>query len=358
MDDAERLARVTAELLATFKKRGYRLIDPPLMEFEDTLLAGPGAAVAKQTFRLMDPLSYRMMGVRADMTPQISRMALSRLKDYPRPLRLCYAGDVVRAYKEKSTAPRQIRQIGCELIGAATAHADAEIIRMAVAGLNAIGIDNVIVDLTLGALMPLLCHHYQLGAKTPDLIHAIQAKDEEKLATFNLPVFEALLAVSGNAAEMLEKLKAITLPDIAQPLMQTLIELVPQLDGLTVSIDLLDHSGFEYYSGFGFTLFAKNIAQELGRGGRYCLGTGLVENCAESGIGFSYDTDVVLSALGNAITDRTIYLPHDSQQAIAADLQQQGWITVAALAAEKDSQHAARELKCHAIWQDGKILEL
>ena len=111
-------ARVIEGLLSGFAAYGYERVKPPLIEFEEGLLAGPGAALAPQLFRLMDPVSQRMMAIRADMTPQIGRIASTRLTGLARPLRLCYAGQVLRVKGNQLRPERQFAQAGAELIGA------------------------------------------------------------------------------------------------------------------------------------------------------------------------------------------------------------------------------------------------
>ena len=115
--EAEFEARTTERLIAAFRRNGYELIKPPLVEFEENLVTGSGAATAAQTFRLMDPDSQRMLAIRADMTLQISRIASSRLSDLPRPLRLSYAGQVLRIKSSNLRPQRQFGQVGAELIG-------------------------------------------------------------------------------------------------------------------------------------------------------------------------------------------------------------------------------------------------
>src|SRR5690606_22782545 len=125
--DAAFEAAAVGRVMACFAAHGYEQVKPPLIEFEDGLLAGPGAALAAETFRLMDPVSQRMMGVRADMTLQVARIAASRLRNLPRPLRLSYAGQVLRVAGSQLRPERQFGQAGVELIGAASAAADAEV---------------------------------------------------------------------------------------------------------------------------------------------------------------------------------------------------------------------------------------
>ena len=128
-------AGVREKLADTFAAYGYERVKPPLVEFEDGLMGGAGAAVSGDTFRLMDPVSQRMMGVRADMTPQVARIALIRLADAPRPLRLGYTGEVLRVRGTQLRPERQFAQVGAELIGSESAMADVEIISVAVESL-------------------------------------------------------------------------------------------------------------------------------------------------------------------------------------------------------------------------------
>jgi len=129
--EAEIEAGVVAQLMATLAAHGYERVKPPLVEFEETLFSGAGAAMANSTFRMMDPVSHRMIGVRADVTPQIARIAATRLGGAPRPLRLSYAGQVLRVRGSEIRPERQIGQVGGELIGAAGPAADVEAIAVA-----------------------------------------------------------------------------------------------------------------------------------------------------------------------------------------------------------------------------------
>src|SRR5204863_6728718 len=124
-------AEATALLMGVLAAHGYQRVKPPLVEFEETLLAGAGAMTATETFRLMDPISHRMIGVRADMTPQVARIAATRLAHKPRPLRLSYAGQVLRVKGSEMRPERQIGQAGAELIGAGGPAAGVEVIGVA-----------------------------------------------------------------------------------------------------------------------------------------------------------------------------------------------------------------------------------
>src|SRR5207237_10568777 len=144
--EAEAEAAVVSRLMATLAAHGYERVKPPLVEFEDTLFSGAGAAMATATFRMMDPASHRMIGVRADMTPQIARIAATRLGDAPRPLRLSYAGQVLRVTGSELRPERQIGQVGGELIGPEIPAAAIAAIAVAGEGLAALGVPRRPVD--------------------------------------------------------------------------------------------------------------------------------------------------------------------------------------------------------------------
>ena len=165
--DAAREAALVEAMMAAFAQHGYERVKPPLLEFEDSLLTGSGAAVADQTFRLMDPVSQRMMGLRADTTPQVARIAATRLAAEPRPLRLCYAGQVLRVRGTQLAPERQLPQAGIEVIGSDAIEADAEVAIVAVEALAAIGVAPVSLDVTLPSLTPALLDAAGLAALAP-----------------------------------------------------------------------------------------------------------------------------------------------------------------------------------------------
>jgi ATP phosphoribosyltransferase regulatory subunit len=145
--DAEVEAAIVSGLIRVLTGHGYERVKPPLIEFEDNLLSGAGAAMASETFRLMDPISQRMVGLRADMTTQVARIAATRLAHAPRPLRLCYAGQVLRVKGSDIRPERQIGQVGAELIGSAdVAAADIEVVGVATEALTVLGVEKLSVD--------------------------------------------------------------------------------------------------------------------------------------------------------------------------------------------------------------------
>lgn len=356
-DEAAFEAGVVGELMARLALWGYDRVKPPLFEFEDSLLAGAGAALASDTFRLMDPISQRMIGLRADMTPQVARIAATRLARSPRPLRLSYAGQVLRVRSGQFRPERQLGQVGAELIGAASPAADAEVISLAAAAVEGLGVAGLSIDLTTPTLVPAVCRDLAFSPATEARVRAaIDRKDAaalEQAAGAGRHVLGGLLAASGPADRALASLRQMTLPEAAEREVATLAEVVAlvrrAMPDLTLTVDPVENRGFEYHTGISFTLFARGVRGELGRGGRYEIGFGRDEPAT----GFTLYTDTLLLATPRPEPARRIFLPMGTPPDDARRLRADGWITVQGLNDAPD-EIEARRLGCtHRLGPDG-----
>ncbi len=357
--EAEIEAAVVSQLMATLTAHGYERVKPPLVEFEETLFSGAGAAMATATFRMMDPISHRMIGVRADMTPQIARIAAIRLANAARPLRLSYAGQVLRVKGSEIRPERQVGQVGAELIGAAGPAADVEAIVVAGEALAAIGMPYLSVDITLPTLVPAVAEAYDIGgARGAALRAALDHKDAAAVAAIAGKagaLLQRLLAAAGPAGVTLAALDRLDLPARARA---ERVRLGAVLDGLAVAapelkvtVDPVENRGFEYHTGISFTYFAGATAArgplgELGRGGRYEAGD---PAAPEPATGFTLYTDTILQALPAALPPRRVLLPLGADRARAGALRAAGWITVAALEPVGDWRAEARRLGCSHV---------
>jgi ATP phosphoribosyltransferase regulatory subunit len=350
---------LVARLVARFAARGYALVKPPLVEFEESLLNGIGAALRQHCFRLMDPVSQRMMGVRPDITPQIARIARTRLARAPRPLRLSYAGEVLRVRGTQLRPARQFEQVGAELIGASSATADAETVVLGAESLEAIGVQGLSVDLCVPTLVPQLVEAVGLDpGRGASLRAALDRKDiaavESALTGIQakgIDTFVALLRATGAAGRALAALGRLDLPPGAAAERDRLAEVVTlvrrAMPALTLTIDPVEMRGFEYDTGVSFTFFARGASGELGRGGRY-LTAG-----AEPSTGFTLFMDAIAPALPPAPAPRRVFLPLDTAQDVGARLRGEGWITVAGLERVADISAEARRQGCTHCWRDG-----
>jgi ATP phosphoribosyltransferase regulatory subunit len=351
--DAQTEAASVEALMAVFASHGYTRVKPPLMEFEENLLAGAGAAVADQTFRIMDPDSHRMMALRADMTPQVARIAATRLAGSPRPLRLSYAGQCIRTRSQRDS-DRQVPQAGIELIGADSAAADAETMLVATEALYALGLSRLSLDLTLPTLAPALLDAAGVGgARRRALARALDRKDAAAVAEHGgtlAPMLTDLLLAAGPAQGALEALERARLPDALRMLAERLGEVVALLragaPALRLTIDPLEFRGFRYHTGVTVTVYAPGRHEELGRGGRYVSGE------AEPATGLTLFADAVLRAAPAPARRPSILLPLGTDAAIGRRLRAEGFATIAALE-EGDPLEAARRLECtHALVGD------
>ena len=351
-------AAVIERLVASFSRQGYDRVMPPLVEFEESLLTGPGQSVSRHMFRLMDPITQRMMALRADMTPQLARIAVTRLKGRPRPLRLCYSGQVLRVRGGQLRPERQFTQAGVELIGADALAADAEVVLLAAEALQAVGVERLSVDLTVPSLVPTVCEALGLtGAEAEAARKAVDRKDGGALALVDGSaggLLRALMVTAGPAADTLARLTALNLPDAAREPVARLAELVDILRAaapdLQVTVDPAESRDFEYQTGISFTLFAKGVRGELGRGGRYSLATG------EPATGFTLFLDSVMRAVPPAAAARRIYLPAGLDRAAGRKLRDEGWSTVQGLT--QGGADEARRLGCTHIYDNDAVTPL
>jgi ATP phosphoribosyltransferase regulatory subunit len=358
---AEAEAALVERLMAVLASNGYERVEPPLLEFEDNLLSGAGAAMAKETFRLMDPVSQRMIGVRADMTPQVARIAATRLAKAPRPLRLSYAGQVLRVKGGQLNPERQLGQVGAELIGSDDIAADVEVLTVAAAALDEVGMKNVSVDLTLPRLVPLLCSALGLDDERTERVRAaLDHKDAAAVAAVGgdaAMLLGKLLAAAGTAEKTLKRLAGLRLPKEAAVELARLAtvcqEVKARSPALAMTIDPIENRGFEYHTGISFSFFARSVRGELGRGGRYLTGNG----AGEPATGFTIYTDLVIEALPHPTPARRLFVPGGSDAALVRRLRSEGWITVAALRPGGDEAEAKR-LRCTHMLSGDKLAPL
>jgi ATP phosphoribosyltransferase regulatory subunit len=344
--EAAREAALVEAVLAVFSAHGYERVKPPLLEFEDSLLAGSGAAVAEQTFRLMDPVSQRMMGLRADTTPQVARIAATRLADVPRPLRLSYSGQVLRVRGAHLAPERQIPQVGIELIGAESAESDAEVALLGVEALAAIGVEGVSLDITLPTMAPALLDAAGVqGELRRRLARALDRKDAAEvtaLAALAGPPaigLTALLTAAGPADGALAALAAAELPPAARAIADNAAAILAVIraraPGLRITLDPVEFRGLQYHVGVAFTLYGPGTTGELARGGRYLSGD-------EAATGMTLYADAVRRAAPVLPQSIRVFVPAGADALAAARLRAQGLVTVAALS----STDTPQRLRC------------
>lgn len=360
--DARLEQRLMTDILETFYRFGYEQVSPPFMEFEETLLAGKGKGYDPYTFRVMDPISHKMMGLRADMTMQITRIAAARLANAPKPLRLSYAGRVLRVLTDGLSTERQLSQAGIELIGSEAPQADAEIIRTLALALKKAGYGALVLDISLGGLLEKMLESEPSFDEDERkyIRELVKQKNADLLPGDSKAVaaIRQLLNISGNVAASLELLKSLSLPEESKKQianLETVLGLIPQGKDISVSLDPLESHGFDYHDGLCFSLFLADSRIEVGRGGRYTMEDAEGNHVSATGATL-YVRALMQAAAVEDSRSRRVYLPYGTAACVHEPLQAEGYITVAGLAQEKDAAAEARRLTC-AAWWDGKKIQ-
>ena len=341
-------ARVTRAAMDVLDSHGYDRVQPPSMEFEKSLASRMAGISPRRMFRFVDPASLRTLALRSDMTPQVGRLAATSLASAPRPLRLCYAGQVVQIKGDGLDPTRERLQIGAELIGSDSVAAAGEVVAVAIEALSAAGAQAISVDFTLPDLVDTLAGVDGLGALplSPDKIEAVRreldAKDAGGLVAAGGEAYLPLLTAIGPFDQAIGRLAAIDAGGALASRIDALRQIAARVAGKArLTLDPSERHGFEYQSWFGFTLYAEGLRGALGRGGSYAiLGA---EGAGEAAMGFSLYPDELIDGLADREPRRdTLFLPLGHDPEIAARLRAVGWRTVAAVCSKCD----ARALGC------------
>lgn len=334
-------ARVARAALDVMDGHGYDRIQPPSIEFEKSLASRMAGVQPRRMFRFVDPLSLRMMALRSDITVQVGRIAATGLAQAARPLRLCYAGQVVTIKGDGLDPTRERLQLGAELIGSDSVAAAGEIVAMAIEALRAAGATGISIDFTLPDLVDTLAEKALPldAAAIPAVRRELDAKDAGGLVAAGGEAYLPLLTAIGPFASAIERLAAIDAGGALASRIAALREIAARVSGMArLTLDPSERHGFEYQSWFGFTIYAEGVSGALGRGGTYSI-----VGRDEPAIGVSLYPDPLIDSLAAAEPRRdTLFLPLGHDPDTAARLRAIGWRTVAALAASDD----AKELGC------------
>ncbi|WP_445287559.1 ATP phosphoribosyltransferase regulatory subunit [Variovorax atrisoli] len=358
--EARHIEELRRQLLDTARGYGYELVMPPLLEHLESLLSGTGEALDLQTFKLVDQLSGRSMGLRADTTPQVARID-AHLLNRDGVARLCYCGPVLHTRPDRPHATREPLQFGAEIYGHAGLEADTETLLLALDCLDAAGLrEGVIVDLADARIVRALFAGVPVDGATLAQVHAaLAAKDASELEslTRNFPAasrdgLRALIQLYGDEAVLDEAAKALKGTPAVGTALADLKQLAAGLQGVPgrqISFDLADLRGYAYYSGMRFGIYVPGAADSLVRGGRYDE-VGAVFGRNRPAVGFSLDMRELVGVLPARPLRAAIRAPWSDaaglRQAIA-QLRKAGETVVCVLpghGSEIDEFHCDREL--------------
>ena len=328
---ADAAASLEARLLGAAFAHGYERVDPPLVEFFEGLAQRLKASRTIDAVRYVDPVSQRTLAIRPDITAQIGRIAATRMAHHPRPVRLSYAGQVLKLRAAELDPEREMRQVGCELIGLDNVAAAQEIVGVAVEALQAADVAGLSIDFTLPDLVDTLAAGpLPVAADRIEwLKDRLDAKDAGAVAAIDaryLPLIEA----AGPFAAAHDRLCAFDVGGALRSRLDGLWKIAEALDGrIAMTLDPTERHGFEYQSWIGFSIFAGGVRGEIGRGGSYTVLHD--EGREEPAIGFSLYPDVIVDGGLSVPQRRRLFVPIGTDPALAGAMRAEGWVTVAQL---------------------------
>lgn len=362
--EARKIEELRRRLLDHFRCYGYELVMPPMLEYLDSLMPFTDQDMDLRMFKLVDQLSGRTLGLRADMTTQVARID-AHLLNRASVTRLCYAGSVLHARPSGFHATREPLQIGAEIYGHAGLEADAEIQALALASVRLAGLSDVTLDLShAGILQGILDGDAAAVRQQAEIITLLRAKDVPALhaltAGFSERVRTALRilpALHGDAS-VLERARQ-TLPASAalHSALDQLALLAQSAGEARVNIDLADLSGYQYESGAMFALYVTGLPNAVARGGRYDH-LGEAFGRARPATGFSMDLREIARLLPSAAPASAIRAPWGREPELAAliaRLRAEGEIVIQSLPGHENDQ---QEFDCdrEIVAEQGKFI--
>ncbi len=360
---AEPLEKLRREILDLFHSWGYELVMPPFVEYLDALLTGTGRDLDLQTFKLTDQLTGRMMGLRADMTPQVARIDAHNLKR-EQPVRLCYLGTVLRARPDGFGGSRSPLQVGAELYGHESIESDVEVLLLMYAMLEYAGLRDIHVDLGHVGIFRGLANQANLSdVQEATLFDALQRKArteiDELLGQLDIKkdvrsMLACLVELNGDMTIFEEaKSKLAKADDVVRQSLENLLSIATavneKLPALSLYFDLAELRGYQYQTGIVFAAYVPGHGQEIVRGGRYD-DIGKVFGRARPATGFSADLKNLIDlSAGFSYNISGIFSPNSNDAKLLEridSLRKSGERVVCALPGQKAG---AKEMGCDRI---------
>ncbi len=343
--EAAHIETLRRTILDLFKVHGYQYVIPPMLEYMESLITGVGHDLDIATFKVVDQLTGRLMGVRADMTPQAARID-AHLLNQQGVTRLCYAGSVLRTKPDGLAQTREPLQVGAELYGHAGVESDIEIQSLLINALQAMGIKEVHMDFSHVAVFGSLIKSSQIAPQLEQALYAaLQSKDQTAVAALaqglDKVTREALINLTTLNGDQTILAKAEKVLPSTPEIQKALADLATVGDALTqmnvnVSFDLSELRGYHYHSGIVFSAYAQGYKGPLALGGRYDE-VGLTFGRARPATGFSLDLRGVVTALPAVEAAPAIFAPADAEPTLAvkiASLRAEGHVVVQAFPGE------------------------
>ena len=273
-EEAHKEEIISRSILDLFIQNGYLLVKTPMMEYEDNISQNTLKSLDNESFLLIEPETKKILVLRSDITPQIAKLAGTKLKHLPRPLRFTYSGEVIRNSKNNYKTEKQLKQIGVELIGGPQDKSMIEILNIAIIVLKKINIKNITIDFSLPSIFRIIDKSFNLKSKSSrNIKKAIKNKDPGIILDKKYNYINGLILMAGTIEESLKVYKKFVFPKKIDELLKKFFEFITIIKNnnknLSITVDMTEGNSFLEYFNFGFKIYNKENAKHIAIGGDY-----------------------------------------------------------------------------------------
>lgn len=339
-------------ILDLFFQNGYLLVKTPMIEYEDNISQNTLQSLHNQSFLLMEPETKKILVLRSDITPQVAKLACTKLKHLPRPIRFAYSGEVIRNSKNQYKTERQLKQIGVELIGGPQDKSMVEILNLAITALNLINIKNITIDFSLPSIFRIIDKNFNLKLKpNKNIKKALENKDPSIIKNKKYNYINGLILMAGTVEEAYKIYKKYIFPKKIDESLKHFFRFIKVIKknnkNLSITVDLTEGNSFLEYFNFGFKIYNKKNAKHIAIGGDY------KSNNNELGLGITFLVSQLLESISFKSRDR-IYVPFNTE--LKRINFKKSFIIIKELFNKKDILKEAKKQNCNYILnKNGKL---
>ena len=352
-EEAHKEENISRAILDLFFQNGYQLVKTPMIEYEDNISQNTLKSLHNQSFLLMEPETKKILVLRSDITPQVAKLASTKLKHYPRPIRFAYSGEVIRNSKNHYKLERQFKQIGVELIGGPQDNSMVEILNLAISSLSQINIKNITIDFSLPSIFRLIDKNLKLKSNK-NIKKALENKDPGVIKNKKHDYINGLILMAGTVEEAYKIYKKFKFPNKINSLLEHFFNLITVIKkkkkNLSITVDMTEGNSFLEYYNFGFKIYNKENAKHIAVGGDY------KSNNNEIGLGITFLISQLLASTKFKKKEK-VYVPYKTD--LSKIKFKKSIIIIRELYAKKNTLIEAKKQKCDFILnKNGKLKKI
>ncbi|OUU61335.1 MAG: hypothetical protein CBC22_07805 [Alphaproteobacteria bacterium TMED62] len=349
-EQAHKEENISRSILDLFFQNGYQLVKTPMIEYEDNISQNTLKSLHNQSFLLMEPETKKILVLRSDITAQVAKLASTKLKHYPRPIRFAYSGEVIRNSKNNYKSERQFKQIGVELIGGPQDASMVEILNLAISSLSKINIKNITIDFSLPSIFRLIDKNLKLKSNK-NIKNALENKDPGVIQSKKYDYINGLILMAGTVEEAYKIYKKFKFPNKINLLLDNFFNLISVIKkknkNLSITVDMTEGNSFLEYYNFGFKIYNKENAKGIAVGGDY------KSNNNEIGLGMTFLVSQLLAST-NFKKKEKAYVPFNTD--LSKIKLKKSLIIIKELYSKKNKLTEAKKQKCDFILnKNGKL---